>query len=66
MQKYDWRSANIGADMIEINPADPKYRDKVQDHGGPGYFFIGVMPFFKGLNTMNVHLTLIEASNIFT
>jgi hypothetical protein len=63
MTRYDWRSANIGPDRIEVNTADPKFRASMED-GGPAYYFIGVMPYREGLNTMNVSLTLIEASKI--
>ena len=63
LTKYDWRSANIGPDRIEVNTADPKFRATMDD-GGPAYYFIGVMPYREGLNTMNVQLTLIEASKI--
>lgn len=62
MKFYDWKSANIGPDRIEINTADPKYRALMEEDGGPAYYFIGVMPFREGLNMMNVQLTLIEAS----
>lgn len=60
--RYDWRSANIGPDRIEVYTSDPKFRAKMLEDGGPVYYFIGVFPYFKGLNTMNVQLTLIEAS----
>jgi hypothetical protein len=60
--RYDWRSANIGPDRIEVNTSDSKFKAKMEEDGGPVYYFIGVLPYFKGHNTMNVQLTLIEAS----
>jgi hypothetical protein len=44
--RYDWRSANIGPDRIEANTSDPKLRAKMDEDGGPVYYFIGVLPFF--------------------
>jgi hypothetical protein len=60
MSSNTWRSANIGPDRIDINPIDPNYRLNLDD--GPAYYFIGVMPYLSGINTMIVSLTLIEAS----
>ena len=64
MTNYIWRSANIGADRIDIQPTDPQFTYKGDDEegGDPAYYFIGVMPYREGVNTMMVSLTLIEAS----
>jgi hypothetical protein len=62
MTSNTWRSANIGPDRIDINPSDQNYRLSLDD--GPAYYFIGVMPYLSGLNSMMVSLTLIEASKV--
>jgi hypothetical protein len=64
MQNYDWRSALIGPDRIDITPSDPKFRLKAENGNGPALYFIGVMPFAPGFNTMMVSLTLTEASKL--
>ncbi len=43
--RYDWRSANIGPDRIEVTTSDPKFKAKMDEDGGPAYYFIGVLPF---------------------
>ena len=46
MKDYDWRSVDIGADRIQINNTDPKYKCKINEGDGSAYYFIGVMPYF--------------------
>lgn len=60
MESYHWRSANIGPDRIDIQATDPHFRELQMD-GGPSYYFIGVLPYSTGLNTMLVSLTLLDA-----
>jgi hypothetical protein len=64
MQNYDWRSALIGPDRVDITPQDPKFRMKADDGVNPCIYFIGVMPFVEGFNTMMVSITLTEASKL--
>lgn len=61
MANYHWRSANIGADRIDVLPSDPQFAQACDD-GGPAYYFVGVNPYREGRNRMMVQLTLQEAS----
>lgn len=51
---YQWKSANIGKDRIDIHPQDPKFKI--------GRYYVGVMPYREGLNTVWVQLVIIDAS----
>ena len=53
---YNWKSANIGSDRIDIHPKDPLYKN--------GKYYIGVMPYRTGINTFFIKLILIDASKI--
>ena len=60
---YQWRSANIGPDRIDIPPTNSKNKEDGNEVF-PKYYFIGVWPYRTGMNTMRVQLTLLEASKI--
>lgn len=62
MKNFIWRSALIGPDRVDITPQDLKFRMKAEDGINPAIYFIGVMPFIEGFNTMMVSITLTEAS----
>jgi hypothetical protein len=65
MNNNHWKSALIGPDRVYIMPSDSKFRMKAEnDENNPAIYFIGVMPFFEGFNTMMVSITLTEASKL--
>ena len=65
MKNYHWKSALIGPDRVDITPSDPKFSMISQDgNNHPALYFIGVMPFLEGFNTMMLSITLNEASKM--
>ncbi|CDW84668.1 sam-dependent methyltransferase [Stylonychia lemnae] len=53
---YQWKSANIGSDRIDVHPQDPKYKI--------GRYYLGANPYRVGINKFYVSLTLIDAKKV--
>ena len=54
---YQWKSANIGSDRIDVHPHYPNYK--------LGRYYVGALPCREGINTFYISLNLIDASKLF-